>query len=93
MMLAASSPYEASRIYQGMGVLKMYQLGKGMPPLHNLLKAIISLATYYTSRYVCDWPKCFCIYRLKCSKALSGRKGGLPGDQICRAPLAVLIMK
>ena len=48
MMLAASSPFEATRIYQGMRVLKMYQLGKGMLPLHNLLKPIISLATLYT---------------------------------------------
>ena len=23
-----------------------------------------------------DWPKCFCIYRLKCSKAISGWTGG-----------------
>ena len=46
MMLAASSPFEATRIYQGMRVLKMYQLGKGMLP--NLLKPIISLATLYT---------------------------------------------
>ena len=47
MMHAASCPFEASRIYQGMRVLilKMYELGKGMPPLHNLLKSIISLAT------------------------------------------------
>ena len=50
MMLAASSPFEASRIYQGMRVLKMYQLGRGMSPRHNLVKPVISLATYYTSR-------------------------------------------
>ena len=55
MMPAASSPFEASRIYQGMRVLKMYQLGRGMSPRHNLVKPIISLGTYYTSRYVCAW--------------------------------------
>ena len=47
MMLAASSPFEASQIYQGMRVLilKLYELSKGMQPLHNLLKSTNSLAT------------------------------------------------
>ena len=45
-----------------------------------------------------DWPKCFCIYRLKCSKALSGwldgRLGGWksPGDPILRAPAVLIII-
>ena len=38
-----------------------------------------------------DWPKCFCIYRLKCSNALSGwavtwLDGNIRETQILRAP-------
>ena len=37
--------------------------------LAHLIKTWVWVRLPHTAT---DWPKCFCIYRLKCSKALSG---------------------